>query len=85
MTPTRRVLQRSWQRRVPRLHRIEDGTRFGAHNFSKLSEAWALRGKDLGFDTGGMNLDTAIGLQLAVSACAHASPHSSSRCPLGAT
>lgn len=66
MTPTRRVLQRSWQRRVPRLHRIEDGTRFGAHNFSKLSEAWALRGKDLGFDTGGMNLDTAIGLQLAV-------------------
>ena len=66
MTPTRRVLQRGWQRRVPRLYRIEDGTRFGAHNFSKLSEAWALRGKDLGFDTGGMNLDTAIGLQLAV-------------------
>ena len=47
---------------------MEDGTRFGAHHFSQLSEAWGLRGKELDFDTGGMNLDTAIGLQLAVGA-----------------
>ena len=62
----RELLRRGWQRRVPRLYRVEDGTRFGSHNFSTLDEAWRMRGKDLGFDTGGINLDTAIGLQLAV-------------------
>ena len=68
LSTTRRLLLRGWMPRVPLLYRVDDGTRFGAHNFSKLSEAWALRGKDLGFSTGGMNLDTAIGLQLAVGA-----------------
>ena len=64
----RQLLRRGWVRRIPRLYRVDDGTRFGAHNFSTLDEGWALRKKDLGFDTGGMNLDTAIGLQLAVGA-----------------
>ena len=54
--------------RVPRLHRVDDGTRIGPHKFATLEEAWALRGKDLGFDTGGLNLDTAIGLQLDTNA-----------------
>ena len=63
----RQLLRRGWVRRVPRLHRVDDGTTFGAHKFSTLAEAWDMRGKDLGFDTGGMNLDTAIGLQLASS------------------
>ena len=58
----------AWQRRVPRLHRVDDGTRIGPHKFATLEEAWALRGKDLGFDTGGLNLDTAIGLQLDTNA-----------------
>jgi len=57
----------SWQPRVPSLYRVDDGSRYGAHKFRTLEEGWALRGKDLGFDTGGMNLDTAVGLQLAVS------------------
>ena len=58
----------TWRQRVPRLYRVDDGTRFGPHKFATLAEAWELRGKDLGFDTGGMNLDTAIGLQLTAGA-----------------
>ena len=57
-----------WLRRVPKLYRVDDGTRFGAHKFTTLAAAWSMRGKDLGFDTGGLNLDTAIGLQLVSAA-----------------
>ena len=42
-----------WSRRIPRLYRVDDGTRFGPHKFRTVDEAWKLRGKDLGFDTGG--------------------------------
>ena len=63
----RQLLDRGWLRRVPQLFRVDDGTRFGPHKFTNLSDAWQLRGRDLGFDTGGMNLDTTIGLQLTVS------------------
>ena len=56
-----------WQPRVPALFRVDDGTAFGAHQFKTREEGWRMRGKNLGFDTGGMNLDTAIGLQLELN------------------
>jgi hypothetical protein len=62
-TPPRTI----WQPRVPALFRVDDGTSFGAHQFKTLEEGWRMRGKNLGFDTGGMNLDTAIGLQMVAS------------------
>lgn len=68
LAPTQGPLPSRWSPRVPTLHRIVDGSRYGPHAFRRVSEGWRLRGKDLGFDTGGLNLDTAIGLQLAAGA-----------------
>ena len=56
-----------WVARVPRLYRVDDGSRVGSHTFANLTAAWEIRGRDLGFATGGMNLDTAIGLRLGAA------------------
>ena len=30
-----------WSRRIPRLYRVDDGTRFGPHKFRTVDEAWS--------------------------------------------
>lgn len=56
--------------RVPRLFRIDDDRHLGKHSVSSLEAAWASRGRDVGFATGGMNLDTLLELR-PVSKAAH--------------
>ncbi|KAL3902210.1 MAG: hypothetical protein SGPRY_012172, partial [Prymnesium sp.] len=57
-----------WHRRVPSLFRIQEEKKFGSpadpFEFSDLATAWSMRGKDLRFDTGGVNVDTLLHLQL---------------------
>lgn len=57
-----------WRRRVPMLYRINEGAKFGdptrPYEFADLEGAWARRGKNLGFETGGLNVDSLLHLGL---------------------
>ncbi|KAL1504297.1 hypothetical protein AB1Y20_010704 [Prymnesium parvum] len=58
----------AWRRRVPSLYRVRDEHKFGNpsgdFDFSDLASAWARRGKDLRFETGGLNVDTLLHLDV---------------------
>ncbi|KAL1529979.1 hypothetical protein AB1Y20_000906 [Prymnesium parvum] len=53
----------AWRPRSPRLYRVDDEFRIGPHSVRSLEQAWASRGRDVNFQTGGMNLDTLLALQ----------------------